>query len=155
MLFMKNIRWVFLCVFTVSFSMNAQEAKSQPKVIHFIPTSEVVRVSTMAARDEGYDPLRRGIFLHELRTADCKSPIQGYESISLFENGHPAQTYAIRVETGDVVEPDTCTLFQYPDLMKFREETTTGFKTRPVSPGTIAVEVGCDSLKIVPIPHAH
>lgn len=34
MLFVKNIScWTLLCVLTASFSMNAQEAKSQPKVL--------------------------------------------------------------------------------------------------------------------------
>lgn len=102
----------------------------------------------MASRDEGFDPLRRGTYLDELRTADCKNPIHGYESIALYQNGHIAQSYAIRVDTGDVVEPDTCTLFRYPDLMKFRQETTSEFNTQSVSPETIASEVGCESLKL-------
>ena len=150
MLSVKNFPCVLLlCILTANFGSNAQEPKSQPKVIRFIPTSELVRVTTMAARDEGYDPLRKGTYLDELRTADCKNPIQGYESIALFQNGHPIKSYAIRVDTGDVVEPDTCTLLQYPDLVEYRKETTAGFNTKAVTPDTIAIEVGCDKLKIV------
>ena len=143
----KNLSCVFLCILASPYSLNAQAPKSQPRVIHFIPTSELVRVATMAARDEGNNPSGEGIYLDELRTADCKNPIPGYESIALYQNGHPVESYAVRVDTGDVVEPDTCTLLQYPDLMKFRQETTAGFKTKGVTPDTIAAEVGCDKLK--------
>ena len=103
----------------------------------------------MASRDEGFDPLSRGTYLDELRTADCKNPIQGYESIALYQNDRVVQSYAIRVDTGDVVEPDTCKLLQYPDLMKFRQEAMSGFNTKSVSPETIASEVGCERLKIM------
>ena len=106
----------------------------------------------MAARDEGYNPDAPGSFLDELRTSDCKAPIQGYESIALYRNAHPVRTYSIRVETGDVVDENACIVFRYPNLLKFRAETLKGFGTKAVSLDAIAGEVGCEKVSVLPRP---
>ena len=56
-----------------------------PKIINFLPTSTIVRVGEMAARDEGYNVNARGIYFNEMRK-NGKEPILGYASIGLFED---------------------------------------------------------------------
>jgi len=51
-------------LFAIPLTPNQQ---SREKQIHIIPTSDVVKVAWMAARDEGYDPNAVGTFLDELR----------------------------------------------------------------------------------------
>jgi hypothetical protein len=116
---------------------------------YFIPTSQVVRVASMAARDEGYDPYATGMYLDELRN-DGKEPIEGYTSIALYKNGQIVSSYSIRLATGDVVDPTACKLFRYPDLVKFKKETLREFGSKEASIDVIAGEVGCDKLVTVP-----
>ena len=119
------------------------------QVDRFIPTSGVVRVASMAARDEGYDPDAAGTYLDELRTRDGKEPYPGYASIGLYHNGHMVRSYSIRAETGDVVDPIDCKVFRYPDLLKFKRELMKGFGTKDVSLDAIASEIGCAKLDTV------
>ncbi len=116
---------------------------------YLLPTSEIVRVANMVARDEGFKLDADGIYLNELRTAEGKEPIDGYASIGLYQHGHPRRSYAIRVKTGDVVETELCEIFRFPDLLRFRRETMWGFGTREAALDKIAAEVGCRHLKIV------
>ena len=116
---------------------------------HFLPTSTVVRIAAMAARDEGYNPDAQGVFLDELRT-DGKEPIAGFTSIGLYKGGHLIRYYSIRVETGDIVDPMACKVFRYPDLAKFKREILKQFGTKEVSLEVIASEVGCEKLEVVP-----
>jgi hypothetical protein len=118
--------------------------------IHFIPTSDVVRVAWMAARDEGYDPNAIGTFLDELRTADGKEPLPGYTSIGLYVDVKLVRSYSIRVDTGDVVDTTTCTIFRYPDLLKFKTKILLAFGTKAVSDEQIENEVGCGQLTVLP-----
>lgn len=103
----------------------------------------------MAARDEGYSPGAEGMWLDELRTAECKEPIAGYASIALYKGGHLVRSYSIRVDTGDVVDPAVCKIFRYPDLLRFKAKTMKGFGTKDAPLDVIESEVGCEKLKIV------
>ena len=117
---------------------------------HFIPTSEVVRVASMAAHDEGYDLRARGIYLDELRTKDGREPIKGYSSIALYKNDQIVRSYSIRVATGDVVDATECQILRYPDLLSFKKTVLSTFKTSDVTTDIIASEVGCAQLEAVP-----
>jgi hypothetical protein len=119
------------------------------QVHHFIPTSEVVRVASMAARDEGYNPNIEGTFLDELRTQDGKEPYPGYASIGLFHNGHLVKSYSIRIATGDVVDATDCRIFRYPDLLRLKNRILKAFNSKEVSREDIALEIGCDELQRV------
>jgi hypothetical protein len=133
-------------LFIVSVALFVQAV---PKMTYFLPTSTVVRVAGMAARDEGYEPGARGTFLDELRK-NGKEPILSYTSIGLYKEAHLARYYSIREETGDIADPMLCKLFRYPDLVKFNRETMKAFGTKEASLEVIATEIGCDKLEIVP-----
>jgi hypothetical protein len=120
------------------------------QVHHILVTSDVVRVASMTARDEGYDPDADGTFLSELRTANGKEPYPGYSSITLYHNGHPVRSYSIRVETGDVVDATDCKVFRYPDLLEFKRRLLKDFGSKEVSLETIETEIGCERLETVP-----
>ena len=116
----------------------------------FIPTSELVRVASMAAHDEGFDVNGPGVYLDELRTADGKEPIKGYSSIALYKNDRIIRSYSIRVATGDIVDATECKIFRYPDLLCFKKMVLVRFKANEAGPEVIASEVGCDRLEIIP-----
>jgi hypothetical protein len=123
--------------------------QSSTKQQYVIPTSEVVRVATMAARDEGYDPNAPGMFLDELRL-NGKEPVEGYTSIALYKNDHAVRSYSIRLATGDVVDATVCKVFRYPDLIGFKKKVLRDFGSREVSLDDIATEVGCAKLEVIP-----
>jgi hypothetical protein len=116
----------------------------------FIPTSTVVRIASMTARYEAYDPEAPGVYLDELRTPDGKEPMAGYTSIGLYKNGHLIRSYSIRILTGDVIDANECKIFRYRGLEKFRRETMKAFGTKETSLEDLASEVGCDRLEVVP-----
>lgn len=120
--------------------------------LYSIPTSEEVRVASMAALDEGYDPNIDGTFLDELLTPDGKQPHPGYKTIGLYSDGSLVHSYAIRVQTGDVVDARTCQIFEYPNLLKFKQNLMTNFGTDPVSRQQIAEELNCAKLEVVRLP---
>jgi hypothetical protein len=120
--------------------------------LYSIPTSEEVRIATMAARDEGYDPSVEGTFLDELRSSDGKQPHAGYLTIGLYSGGRLVHSYSIRIQTGEMVDTRTCQLFDYPDLRQFREKLRSNFGTDPVSTAQIAEEVGCTRIDVVHSP---
>lgn len=131
-----------VCIFSI--------LQTEARVQHFIPTSEIVRIGAMAARDEGYDPDVEGTYLNELRTPEGKEPIPGYASIGLFVHGHLVRDYAIRIETGDIVDPSVCKVFRYPNLLNHKKKLMKEFGTADASLDVIGSEVGCDKLEIVP-----
>jgi hypothetical protein len=119
------------------------------QVRRFIPTSEVVAVATMAARNEGYNPDLQGTYLHELRTADGKEPYAGYTSIALYHDGHPVRDYSIRIETGDVIDATMCKVFRFPDLLAFKRRILEEFGSQDVTLEQLAFEVGCGKMDVV------
>ena len=119
------------------------------QVQHFVPTSELVRVGRMAARDEGYDPDAEGTYLDQLGI-DGKYPVSGYSSIGLYRHGHLVSSFSIRIDTGDVVDAVACTIFCYPDLLNFKRNLMKGFGTKDVARDVIESEIGCDKLGVVP-----
>ncbi|MFI5097049.1 MAG: hypothetical protein ACHQT6_03655 [Candidatus Acidiferrales bacterium] len=141
---MPTITTAVILTLLLAFCSAAQQVQ------RFISTSGVVRVASMAARDEGYNPDAEGIYLNELRTADGKEPIQGYSSIALYKHGHLVRSYSIRVDTGDVVDTTVCEIFRYPDLLSFKRKLMKGFGTKEAPLDVIESEVGCDKLRIVP-----
>ena len=136
--------------FTLLVAIAVAASSQQPKVTVFIPTSEVVRIATIVARDEGYNPYARGMFLDELRTAEGKEPQPGYASIALYRNGHIIRSYSIRNETVDVLDPDDCKIFRFPVLIRYARTNAVDKKAVPLS--VIASEIGCETLKVVSRP---
>lgn len=119
------------------------------QVQRFLPTSQVVMVASMAARDEGYRQDSGNVFLDVLRTKDGKEPYPGYSSIGLYQSDHLIRSYSIRTDTGDVVDATSCVMFRYPDLLKFKRRLMTVFGSREASLDQIGSEVGCDRLRVV------
>ena len=129
--------------------MAAIASLQPPRVTHFIPTSELVRVASMAARDEGRNPDAEGAYLQELHGPDGRGLFPGYNSIALYENGHSVRSYSIRIDTGDVVDGDRCVILRFPDLVEFKNTLMKDFGSKGVSLADIADEVGCERLTIV------
>lgn len=119
------------------------------QVQRFLPTSQVVKIAGMAARDEGYNPESSNVFLDNLRRKDGSEPISGYASIGLYKDDHLVQSFSIRIATGDVVDATSCKIFRYPDLLQMAATIVKSFGTSAVSLDTIAFEVGCDHLRVI------
>jgi hypothetical protein len=117
------------------------------QVGHSIVTSDLISITAAAARSEGYVPGRRGTFLQELRTPDGHEPLPGYESVGLYYDGHLVRSYAVRIETGDIVDPMLCEILRFPRLVRFRSYIIHAFASKEVPASKIAEEVGCDHLK--------
>jgi hypothetical protein len=115
----------------------------------FIPTSTLVKIGSMTARYEGYDPEAPSVYLDELRTPDGREPLAGYTSIGLYKDGHLIRSYSIRISTGDVIDANACKIFRYPGLGRYKQETMKAFGTKETPLEDLASEVGCDRLEVV------
>ena len=124
--------------------------QDRPRADYFLPISLEVEMATKAARHAGYYPNRGGIFLDELRDAEGKDPIPGYKSIGLYRGGSAITSYAIRIDTGDVIDDMSCTVLRYPDLLKYKREFMKIPGTKAVPLDQLATEVGCEKLEVVP-----
>jgi hypothetical protein len=114
---------------------------------HFIPTSQEVAVATMAARDEGYDLNRSNVYLNEIHTQDGQEQNPRYMTIGLYQDDHLVREYAIRIDTGDVVDPMKCEILQYPNLLKFKRARMRDLRTQEASLNLMAAEVACVKLR--------
>src|SRR4051794_2439417 len=103
------------------------------EITHLIATSDLIAITTAAARAEGYKPGVEGTYLHELRTENGQEPLPGYESIGLYRAGHLERTYAVRIDTGDIVDPMRCRILRYPELLKIKRRITKTFGSREAS----------------------
>jgi hypothetical protein len=113
----------------------------------FVPTTETLRIASLAASDEGYDIFRRDIRLTEMRGNGSRM-IPGYETVALFQNEREVKSYAIRSATSDVVDLTACRLLRYNNLLSYKRSK--GNDKTDVSARQIGAEVGCVKPDIVP-----
>lgn len=116
------------------------------QVNHALPFYQALAVAKMAAHDQGYDLHKNNFQLEEVLLPDGGKQDQKYTNIGLYRNHRLLREYAVRIDTGDVVDPINCEILRYPNLLRFKRARVQELGRREASLNLISAEVGCDSL---------
>ncbi|MGB2592984.1 MAG: hypothetical protein WBG02_05595 [Candidatus Acidiferrum sp.] len=141
-----------LASIAIVFALLLQVSPKNAVEIH-IPTSQVVSVAQIIARDEGYDIQNQDVYYFDLlTTSEGKPLLPNYISVGFYINGNVRSTISINDATGQAADATTCELFDFPDLKPFQDKMIRLSKAKPMSPGELATDIGCKSLKILTAP---
>jgi hypothetical protein len=118
-----------------------------PVSVH-MPTSEVIDVARMLARDLGY-PLDRYPKVYSFDLLSAEGRHAGYISIGFYANGHPINYLDINETTGQIVTSMTCKVFDFPDLSVFQRAHQRLSGARPRTTEELMEDINCDHLTVV------
>src|SRR5690349_2485646 len=92
------------------------------KVKFYIPDSDAIDYARVVARDEGFDVSKTKIYTFDvLKNADgTHFPREGYTAIGFNANLQPQNLFAIFNATGQVIDFNSCDVFDYPNLKSFQ-----------------------------------
>jgi hypothetical protein len=130
--------------------LGMQVGASSNKV--FIPTSAALDVAEKVARGEGYSLADRTKFFFDLMLDKENKPVfPGYVTVGFYWNSDIVSAISINEGTGQVLDIDKCTVFDYPSLQAFQKDISHGTGMPALSMQELAKKVGCDSLKRVSV----
>ena len=119
----------------------------------FIPTSDAIDVAQKVARGEGYSLADRTKFFFDLMQDKNGKPLfPGYLTVGFYWNSDIVSAISISEETGQVLDIDKCTVFDYPSLQMYAKDVRRGTGASPLSMEELSKQVGCDSLKKLSVP---
>jgi hypothetical protein len=124
------------------------QIQQPPPVSVHMPTSEVVDVARMLAKDLGYQ-LDRYPKLYSFDLLSTGGGHAGYISIGFYASGHPIHYFDINETTGQVVDSMTCKAFDFPDLRVFQDTHQRLSGSRPRATEELMGDINCDRLTIV------
>jgi hypothetical protein len=131
-------------------SSSSSFSSSKQKVNVFLPTSSVLHLAEMAAKDEGFPINNEKLFFFDLITGkEGKELVPGYISIGFYGNDHPIHTYSINKKTAQIVDAVHCEVFLFKDVAAFAEEMQSESGQQPLTFEKLADEVGCDELTVI------
>lgn len=114
----------------------------------FIPTSDVVDVAEKVAKGEGYSLADRTKYFFDLMQDKAGNPpFPGYITIGFYWNSDIVSAISINEETGQVLDINKCTIFDYPALQIYAREVQLATGASPLSIAELSKQAGCDSLK--------
>jgi hypothetical protein len=127
-------------------------AQAEPAILH-ITTSDAIDFARMIARDEGYDVTKTSVYSFDLLTGSGGKPfLQGYTAIGFDITGNPRNLLTINNSTGQVIDYNTCEIFEYPDLKPFQERIAHLSKARRKTAQELADDAGCRSPTVLTNP---
>jgi len=119
----------------------------------FIPTSDAIDVAEKVARGEGYPLADRTKFFFDLMQDKSGKPLfPGYVTVGFYWNSDIVNAISINEETGQVLDINKCTVFDYPSLQPFGKNVRRGTGLPPLSMNELSKQTGCDSLKRLTVP---
>jgi hypothetical protein len=90
--------------------------KSLPIYI-FIPTSEMLHIAEMVAHDEGFSLRHKSRYFFD-EPVPGPHVYPGYYSVAFYWDGYLINDLAINEKTAQVIDVDSCHVFEYRDLKK-------------------------------------
>jgi hypothetical protein len=131
--------------------LGMQVGASSNKV--FIPTSVALDVAEKVARGEGYSLADKTKFFFDVMLDKENKPLfPGFVTVGFYWNSDIVSAISINEGTGQVLDIDKCTVFDYPSLQAFQRDISQGTGMPALSMQELAKKVGCDSLKRVSVP---
>jgi hypothetical protein len=114
----------------------------------FIPTSDAIDVAEKVARAEGYSLSHRSKFLFDLMRDKSGKPVfPGYVTVGFYWNSDIVNAISINEGTGQVLDIDKCTVFDYPSLRVYGKNVRRATGLPILSLQELSRQVGCDSLQ--------
>ena len=124
-------------------------APQTERIIVHIATSDAVRFAQIVARDEGYDIKNDKRFFVDLLDKQGKPLLRGYTSIGFYINGNIRSSISISETTGQVVDMNSCEIFDYRDLRPFQEQMIRLSKAKLKTAQELAADAGCSPPKVL------
>jgi hypothetical protein len=119
----------------------------------FIPTSAALDLAEKVARGEGYSLSDRTKFFFDVMLDKENKPVfAGYVTVGFYWNSDIVSAVSIDEETGQVLDIDKCTVFDYPGVRRFQRDLSRETGVPALSPDALRKKVGCDSLKKLSVP---
>jgi hypothetical protein len=135
----------------VAVLLGMQAGASSNKV--FIPTSAALDVAEKVAKGEGYSLADRTKFFFDVMLDKENKPVfPGYVTVGFYWNSDIVSAISINEETGQVLDIDKCTVFDYPEVRSFQQDLSRGTGVPALSLEALSKKVGCDSLRRLSVP---
>lgn len=112
-----------------------------------IPTSVAVDVARLVAESEGYSlaDSRRSFF--DLMLDKMGGPVfPGYVTLGFYVSGHLVNSISINERTGQVLDIEHCTMFEYPKLWSFQNEISRATGARALGEAELRSPGACPTL---------
>jgi len=143
---MPVVPWILLVLFLLS------APQTQSVNVH-ITTSDAVDLARMIAKDEGYDVRDTKVYYFDLlKTQDGNPLLKGYTSLGFYIKGNIRSSLSISETTGQVVDMNSCEIFDYPDLKPFQEQMIRLSKANRKTAKELADDAGCSAPKVLEKP---
>jgi hypothetical protein len=116
-------------------------------------TSEAVDLARKIGRDQGIDvDDRRRVTLDLLATPDGKPMMPGYITLGIYRDLELLSEVSINEKTGQLVDSESCAVYEYPDIVYLQKEYTRATGAKPLTIDELSSEIGCESLKELKVP---
>jgi hypothetical protein len=136
-------------VFAILLSMQTQASTNQV----FIPTSAALELAEKVARGEGYSLADRSKFFFDIMLDNQNQPqFPGYVTVGFYWNSDIVNAISINEQTGQVLDIDKCTVFDYPQVRRFQRDLSRETGVPAFSLQALGKKVGCDSLRTLKVP---
>ena len=110
-----------------------------------IPTSDVVKIAQIIARNEGYDVRHDDAYYFDVpHISGGAEMLPGYSSITFYINEHPRNLISISESTGQAVDMFSCEVFDYPELRPFQQQIMRITKAKRKTPAELAKDADCE-----------
>lgn len=119
----------------------------------FIPTSAALELAEKVARGEWYSLADRSKFFFDIMLDNQNQPqFPGYVTVGFYWNSDIVNAISINEQTGQVLDIDKCTVFDYPQVRRFQRDLSRETGVPAFSLQALGKKVGCDSLRTLKVP---
>lgn len=116
-------------------------------------TSEAIDLARKVGRDQGIDvDDRKRVTLDLLVTKDGKPMLPGYITLGIYSDLELLSEVSINEKTGQLVDSESCAVYEYPDILYLQKEYTKSTGVKPLTIAELSSEIGCESLKELRMP---
>ena len=121
----------------------------------FIPTSDVIDTARMVARGLGYPLADRTKYFFDILPGPKGGPLfPGYVTVGFYWNSNTVNAISINEQTGQVLDINMCTSFEYPSIKRFERSVQRGTGLAPLTEAEIRAQTGCESIKRLTVPRS-
>ena len=121
----------------------------------FIPTSDVIDTARMVARGLGYSLADHTKYYFDLLPGPKGEPLfPGYVTVGFYWNSNTVNAISINEKTGQVLDINMCTSFEYPAIKRFERSVQRGTGLPPLTEQQIRAQTGCESIKRLRVPQS-
>jgi hypothetical protein len=116
-------------------------------------TSEAIDLARKVGRDQGIDvDDRKRVTLDLLATKDGRPMLPGYITFGIYRDLELLSEVSINEKTGQLVDSESCAVYEYPDILYLQKEYTKFTGVRALTIAQLSSEIGCESLKELKVP---